>query len=68
MKKRAKKISKLKAPKPSEDISFNRSLVLVLSAVLIMLLSFVVYHYKTNLPQEVPEETSFSGDFSSIVP
>ncbi len=66
MKKRAKKISKLKVPKPSEDIKFDRPLVFVLSAALIMLLCFVVYHYKTNMPQEFPEETLFLGDECTI--
>jgi len=59
VKKRSRKASKtqLKIPQPFKDIKFDSSFVVILLAVLILILSFIIYsHYGITAPKEVQEE------------
>lgn len=57
MKKSVKKDLK-QALRPFKDIKFNRSLVVILFAILILILSFTIYtHYNLGIPLKEYEET-----------
>lgn len=57
-KKRRKAIAK---KTPFKDIKFDRSLIMILLAILIMIFSFIIYsHYSIEIPPK--EEIMYAGD------
>lgn len=66
MKRRVKKPSKparIEVPQPFKDIKFDRSLIIILLAVLALCLSFVIYsNYNLGLPPETYGEITEEVD------
>ena len=55
----AKKVKKLVAPKPLQNVRFDSSLIMILLAALILLISFLLY---SNSSMKTPTETINEGN------
>ncbi len=62
-----KKVKKLVAPKPLQNVRFDSSLIMVLLAALILLISFLIYSNSSmKTPTETIEEENFFGSECTV--
>ncbi len=63
----AKKVKKLVAPKPLQNVRFDSSLIMILLAALILLISFLIYsNSNMKTPTETIEEEDFFGSDCTV--